>query len=164
MKVQNCQIWRSGTEGLKYYSVRGTALLWISEKYHDIIEPLATSHNYKETLQEKFFDQGTDEMTNFFVIEEALKYYEKIGGMKFLHEHARNLLEGLRAVFEISAIWPRAGPTWSKNFSAPGRLGPKIPTGRAGPTWAENVSGPGRLGPKILPGRADFHKNKYDVK
>ena len=96
MKVQNCQIWRSGTEGLKYYSVRGTALLWISEKYHDIIEPLATSHNYKETLQEKFFDQGTDEMTNFFVIEEALKYYEQIGGMKFLHENARNLLEGLR--------------------------------------------------------------------
>ena len=61
---------------------------------------------------------------------------------------------------EITLIWSslgqclksRAGPTWSKNFSGPGRLGPKIPPGRAGPTWAENSPGPGRadLGRKFL--------------
>jgi len=78
------------------YAVRGTALLWVSEKYHQLIEPLATSHNYQDSLQEKFFDQGTDEMTNYFVIEEALNYYKNIGGRLFLHEHADKLLEGLR--------------------------------------------------------------------
>ena len=90
------------------------------------------------------------------------------------------------AVFEISAIWLRAGPTRSENSSGPGRLGRKFL--RAGPTWSKNSSGPGRAdlgrkffragpgrpGPKILPGRADLGrkffragpipKNKFDVK
>ena len=54
-------------------------------------------NRFKDSLQEKFFDQGTDEMTNYFVIEEALNYYKNIGGRLFLHDHADNLLEGSRA-------------------------------------------------------------------
>ena len=54
------------------------------------------SNRFKDSLQEKFFDQGTDEMTNYFVIEEALNYYKNIGGRLFLHDHADNLLEGPR--------------------------------------------------------------------
>ena len=48
--------------------------------------------------------------------------------------------QSFKAVFEILAIWPRAG------------LG------------SQNSSGPGQLGQKILPGRADSQRNKFDVK
>ena len=53
-------------------------------------------------------------------------------------------------MFEISAIWLRAGP---------GRLGPKISPGRA--DLGRKSSGPGRLGPKILPGRADLGRKFF---
>ena len=75
---------------------RGTAIVWIHPKYHAVVEPLITSHYYKKSIQEKFYDQGTDEMTNYFVIKEAIDYYKKIGGRKFLTSHADNLLEPLR--------------------------------------------------------------------
>ena len=78
------------------YAVRGTALMWVHPDYHNIIEPLITSHEYKKSIQKKFFDQGTDEMTNYIVIPTALDYFEKIGGQKFLRNHANGLLESLR--------------------------------------------------------------------
>jgi len=64
-----------------------TALMWIHPDYHTVVEPLITSHLYKKSIQEKFYEQGTDEMTNYFVIPKALEYYHEIGGRKFLHDH-----------------------------------------------------------------------------
>ena len=78
------------------FAVRGTALLWIHPDHHSTIEPLMTSHDYQKSLQEKFYEQGTDEMTNYFVIPTALNYFEKIGGIAYLKEHADWLLEPLR--------------------------------------------------------------------
>ena len=72
-------------------------------------------------------------------------------------------LLGLGSVFEISAgALGRAGPTWSKNFSGPGRPRPKILPGRVEPIWAENSSGP--TWAENSPGPGRIPKNKFDVK
>ena len=52
-----------------------------------------------------------------------------------------------KAVFEISAIWLRAGPGRADSVQKFPRPGPTLAEnlpGRAGPTWAENSPGPGR--------------------
>ena len=47
---------------------RGAAILWTHPYYHSKMEPLTTSHLYKGTLHEKFYQQGTDDQTNFFAV------------------------------------------------------------------------------------------------
>ena len=68
------------------YAMRGTALVYISEKFVDEIRPLAASHNCDKDLQSDFYDQGTDDITNYLLVEEALAYYEEIGGLAALKQ------------------------------------------------------------------------------
>ena len=68
------------------YAMRGTALVYISEPFKHVIQPLAASHNYKLSLQDNFYDQGTDDITNYMLVEEALSYYRAIGGRPALVE------------------------------------------------------------------------------
>ncbi|CBY30748.1 unnamed protein product [Oikopleura dioica] len=74
------------------YTPRGAAILWSDPKYHAILEPLTTSHLYKGTLHEKFFQQGTDDYSNFFTIPVSLKYHSDLSFEK-LHAHADALFE-----------------------------------------------------------------------
>ena len=40
--------------------------------------------------------EGTDDLSNYFIIQTSLKYYKKIGGRSFLIKNSDNLLEPLR--------------------------------------------------------------------
>lgn len=77
------------------YASRGCALLWTNPKYHATMEPLTTSHLYKGTLHEKFYQQGTDDQSNFFSLPTALEYHQTIGFDK-LYKNADSLLEYAR--------------------------------------------------------------------
>ena len=61
------------------------------------------------------------------------------------------------SVFEISAIWLRAGPTRSENSSGPGRLGPKILPGRAGPIPKKQVWR--KMTPKLVKNTLNWLQN-----
>ena len=58
------------------------AVLWSDPKHHAILEPLTTSHLYKGTLHEKFYQQGTDDLTNYFSAATGLEYHKSIGGLE----------------------------------------------------------------------------------
>lgn len=77
------------------YATRGAAILWTNPKYHSIMQPLTTSHLYKGSLHEKFYQQGTDDQTNFFAIPAAIDYHRSIG-FDALYENANVLLEYAR--------------------------------------------------------------------
>jgi len=70
------------------YVPRGVAVLWSHPKHHPILEPLTTSHLYKGTLHEKFYQQGTDDLTNYFSAATGLEYHKSIGGFDALYNHA----------------------------------------------------------------------------
>ena len=74
------------------YVPRGAAVLWSDPKYHKILEPLTTSHLYKGSLQEKFYQQGTDDITNYFSVAAGLAYHKDIGGFDALNKNAKHLL------------------------------------------------------------------------
>jgi selenocysteine lyase/cysteine desulfurase len=77
------------------YATRGCALLWTNPKYHTTMEPLTTSHLYKGSLHEKFYQQGTDDQSNFFALPVALEYHKSMG-FEGLHQNANELLEYAR--------------------------------------------------------------------
>jgi len=77
------------------YACRGAAILWTAPAYHATMEPLTTSHLYKGTLHEKFYQQGTDDQTNFFAVPAAIEYHRSIGFDK-LYVNADELLEYAR--------------------------------------------------------------------
>jgi len=78
------------------YAMRGTALLYVSTPFRNTIQPVATSHNYKQHWQDNFYDQGTDDITNYMLVDEALDYYEAIGGRQALVANAESKLNALR--------------------------------------------------------------------
>lgn len=78
------------------YAMRGTALLYVSPPFINIIQPVATSHNYKQNWQDNFYDQGTDDITNYMLVDEALDYYDAIGGRDALVANADSKLNALR--------------------------------------------------------------------
>ena len=59
------------------------------------MEPLTTSHLYKGTLHEKFYQQGTDDQTNFFAVPAAINYHKSLG-FDALYSNADELLEYAR--------------------------------------------------------------------
>lgn len=75
------------------YVPRGVAVLWSDPKYHSILEPLTTSHLYKGSLHEKFYQQGTDDGTNYYSVETGLEYHKSIGGFDALNKNATHLLQ-----------------------------------------------------------------------
>ena len=108
------------------YAMRGCALIYVAKEHQENCHPIATSHNYKCDFQERFFDQGTDDITNYLIVPEALEYYHSIGGRdpnsvpvdsivkhrrtvrgslisgrEALVDHANNMLEPLRRVSRI---------------------------------------------------------------
>ena len=63
------------------YTPRGCAILWIAKEHHNWCTPLVTSHMYKKGVQLEYFMQGTRDNIPFFLVPDALKFYNEIGGM-----------------------------------------------------------------------------------
>ena len=63
------------------FTPRGSAILWTSPKYHDVIRPLATSaYVGNEGSYTDFIWEGTVDYTPFFCSEAAIKFINSIGG------------------------------------------------------------------------------------
>ncbi|XP_070531554.1 uncharacterized protein [Ptychodera flava] len=75
------------------YTPRGAAFLWINPKHHNIIKPLVTSHNFKQSMQKQFFQQGTQDNSTYLSAPAAIKFYKDIGGMGAVHKYTNSLLE-----------------------------------------------------------------------
>lgn len=58
-----------------------------------ILEPLTTSHLYKGSLHEKFYQQGTDDITNYLTVPTGLNYHKSIGSFDALNKNAKKLFE-----------------------------------------------------------------------
>ena len=84
--------------------MRGCALVYVKKKLQPLIHPIATSHNYNRDFQENFFDVGTDDLTNYLIVPEALAYYNKLGGRMALTNHASNLLEIINLIYRTIYI------------------------------------------------------------
>lgn len=63
------------------YTPRGCAILWIAKEHHDWCTPLVTSHMYKKGVQLEYFMQGTRDNIPYFLVPDALEFYNEIGGM-----------------------------------------------------------------------------------
>ena len=95
------------------YAMRGCALIWVAKEHQESCHPIATSHNYKNDFQERFFDQGTDDITNYLIVPEALDYYQSIGGLdqtEVLAERRSSLTDQDQWVVRGSLI--KVGELW----------------------------------------------------
>ena len=57
---------------MRYGVVRTTELVSSNKSS---IHPIATSHLYKAAFQERFFDVGTDDVTNYLIVPKG-NYYK----------------------------------------------------------------------------------------
>merc|ERR1712179_172503 len=75
------------------YAPRGCAFLWVSPEHRDNLEPLITSHLYKQDMTDKLFMQGTLDHTPYLCSVPALQFYQKLGGYQALLDHTQPLLD-----------------------------------------------------------------------
>ena len=75
------------------YAPKGCAFLWVSQQFRSTLEPLVTSHLYKQSLQNQFFMQGTMDHTPFLCAKTALEFYSDQGGRESLTEYVTPLLD-----------------------------------------------------------------------
>ncbi|XP_077987169.1 uncharacterized protein LOC144441466 [Glandiceps talaboti] len=85
------------------YTPRGCAFLWIHPKHHATIKPLLTSHNFKKSLHQQFYGQGTRDESTFLTTPAAIQFYNDIGGMERIQKYTRPLLEWGMAM--LSEAW-----------------------------------------------------------
>jgi len=95
------------------YATKGTAILWVHPKHQSWVRPLVTSHNYLKGYQEEFFMQGTRDLTPYLCVEEALDFYQEIGGAPAIARHAEELLDFGEKLFKdyfdvASAPFPKS--------------------------------------------------------
>lgn len=75
------------------YAPRGCAFLWVAPEHRDNLEPMITSHLYKQDMTDQFFMQGCIDHTPYLSSLPALQFYEKLGGYKALLAHTQPLLD-----------------------------------------------------------------------
>jgi len=75
------------------FAPRGCAFLWVSPEHRNSLQPLVTSHLYKQSMADQFFMQGCMDHTPYLCSVPALQFYEKLGGYKALLEHTQPLLD-----------------------------------------------------------------------
>eukprot|EP00092_Neocalanus_flemingeri_P028528 GFUD01030980.1.p1 GENE.GFUD01030980.1~~GFUD01030980.1.p1 ORF type:complete len:400 (+),score=104.55 GFUD01030980.1:98-1297(+) len=75
------------------YAPRGCAFLWVSPEHRDSIQPLVTSHLYKQDMTDQFFMQGCLDHTPYLCSVPALQFYDQLGGYKNLLKHTQPLLD-----------------------------------------------------------------------
>ncbi|XP_055873541.1 uncharacterized protein LOC106051678 [Biomphalaria glabrata] len=81
------------------FAPRGCAILWYDRKHASWINPLTTSWNIGDSLDQQFFEQGTVDHIPYVLARHCLDFYQAIGGMSkiiqyttLLAEEARDLL------------------------------------------------------------------------
>jgi selenocysteine lyase/cysteine desulfurase len=75
------------------FAPRGSAFLWVNQKHRDSIQPLVTSHNYKQDFTLQFFFQGTMDHSAYLCTKESLQFIRDCGGMKGIKDHTESLLD-----------------------------------------------------------------------
>ena len=64
------------------FNPRGCAVFWVSPKFQSITRPLVTSaHLDAEDWRHTFFYQATRDYIPYMLVQEALDFYESVGGM-----------------------------------------------------------------------------------
>ena len=64
------------------FAARGCAIQYANPKYHDDgVAPVVTSFDYGKPFPDNHVHQGTKEDSRYIAAEEALKFYQWIGGM-----------------------------------------------------------------------------------
>ncbi|PVU86337.1 hypothetical protein BB560_006751 [Smittium megazygosporum] len=76
-----------------FYSKRGSGLLYVAKKYHNIIQPLTISWAYKPSQgwNEAFFWQGTNDYSAYLSINAAIDFVEQAGGIQKIQSYGHNL-------------------------------------------------------------------------
>jgi len=75
------------------FAPRGSAFLWVAPKHRESIQPLVTSHLYKQDLTDQFFMQGSMDQTSYLSCSAALDFYKRLGGRAALVDYAKPLLD-----------------------------------------------------------------------
>jgi len=75
------------------FTPRGCAFLWVSPQHRECLEPLVTSHLYKQDMTDQFFMQGTIDHTPYISSMAALQFYSKLGGRDALIAYTTPLLD-----------------------------------------------------------------------
>ena len=75
------------------YAPKGCAFLAVSDKFRSSLQPLVTSHLYKQDLQDQFFMQGTMDHTPYLMAKKALQFYHENGGREALVRYTTPLLD-----------------------------------------------------------------------
>nr|XP_039255935.1 hercynylcysteine sulfoxide lyase-like isoform X1 [Styela clava] len=73
------------------YVPRSCGFIWFSDDFHGQLRPLVTSHGYKHSLDDQFNNLGTRDISSYFCIPHALKFYKEIGGLEAIQAHGREL-------------------------------------------------------------------------
>lgn len=75
------------------YATKSTAVLWVHPKHQDWIRPHMVGVYYKKTFKNDFFWLGSNDSTRYFCVEDALDFYERIGGYKVISQHINEMLD-----------------------------------------------------------------------
>lgn len=65
----------------------------MAPKHRESIQPLVTSHLYKQDLTDQFFMQGSMDQTSYLSCSAALDFYKRMGGRAALVDYAKPLLD-----------------------------------------------------------------------
>ncbi|XP_070581835.1 uncharacterized protein [Ptychodera flava] len=75
------------------FAPRPSAFLWVNQKHYKTVKPLVTSHNYQQSLQNQFYQQGACDNSQYFSSEAAIQFYQDIGGYETVSQYNREMIE-----------------------------------------------------------------------
>lgn len=75
------------------FAPRGSAFLWTAPAHRDKIQPLVTSHAYKQDITDQFFVQGTMDHSAYLCLPAALRFYQRLGGRAAITGWTKPLLD-----------------------------------------------------------------------
>lgn len=107
------------------YTPVSCALLWINPKHHETVEPLITSHCYKQGLHKSFFMQGTQDQTSYFSFCKAYSFYKNIGGLENIVSYTSSLVT--EAALMLKDAWGTSLLAIPSSMEAPNMRLIKVP-------------------------------------